>query len=137
MPLDSKQIRGISWSRFHLAPCTRPLARLFPPDARACCETFVGDWFWPRDSRAVVKRFRYVFDPLCLACCALYAFNRWGIKPHTHLAFFRFWFNGLLLIPCALPPLLQMYRWLKLREHDRQPTAAEIFGHLLFWSALF
>ncbi|HEY0551410.1 MAG TPA: hypothetical protein VGF13_17530 [Verrucomicrobiae bacterium] len=84
-----------------------------------------------------MKRFRYVFDPLCLACCALYALNRWGIKPHTHLALFRFWFNDLLLIPCALPPLLQVYRWLQLRTHDRRPTAAEVFGHLIFWSALF
>ncbi len=84
-----------------------------------------------------MKQFRYAFDPLCLACCALYALNRWGIKPHTQLAFFRFWFNDLLLIPCALPPLLQLYRWLKLREHDRKPSTAEIFGHLIFWSALF
>jgi hypothetical protein len=84
-----------------------------------------------------VKRFRYFFDPLCLVCCALYALNRWEIKPHTHLAFFRFWFNDSLLIPCALPPLLQVYRWLKLRTHDDRPSSAEIFGHLVLWSALF
>lgn len=84
-----------------------------------------------------MKRFRYIFDPLCVVCCALYALNRWGIKPHTHVAFFRFWFNDLLLIPCALPPLLQVYRWLKLRAHDRRPTAAEVVGHLILWSALF
>ena len=84
-----------------------------------------------------MKRFRYLFDPLCVVCCALYALNRWEIKPHTHLAFFRFWFNDLLLIPCALPPLLQVYRWLKLRVHDQRPSAAEVFGHLILWSALF
>lgn len=70
-------------------------------------------------------------------CCTLYALNRWGLKPHTEHVFFRFWFNDLLLVPCALPPLLQAYRWLKLRTHDRHPTAAEVFGHLVFWSALF
>jgi hypothetical protein len=85
----------------------------------------------------VVKRFRYVFDPLCLGCSAFYALNRWGLKPHTHIAFFRNWFNDLLLIPCALPPLLLLHRWLKLRRHDEAPTAAEVFGHLAFWSVLF
>lgn len=84
-----------------------------------------------------MKRFRYVLDPLCLACCALYALNSWGVKPHTHVAFFRFWFNDMLLIPCALPPLLQMYRWLKLRTHDAPPSLAEISGLLVFWSVLF
>jgi hypothetical protein len=84
-----------------------------------------------------VKRFHYALDPLCLACCALYALNRWGLKPHTHLAFFRFWFNDLLLIPCALPPLLQVHRWLKWRRHDRPPTVAEVAGHLVLWSVLF
>ena len=84
-----------------------------------------------------MKRFRYALDPVCLAACALYALNRWGIKPHTHVAFFRFWFNDLLLIPCALPPLLQLHRWMKLRPHDRSPTAPEVFGHLFFWSLLF
>jgi hypothetical protein len=84
-----------------------------------------------------VKKFRYALDPLCLACCVLYALNRWGLKPHTHIAFFRFWFNDLLLIPCALPPLLQVHRWMKLRGHDRPPSAAEVFSHLMFWSVLF
>jgi hypothetical protein len=84
-----------------------------------------------------VKRFRYGLDSLCLVCCALYALNRWGIKPHTHLAFFRFWFNDLLLIPCALPPLLQVQRWLKLRRHDGAPTVAEVLSHLALWSVLF
>ena len=84
-----------------------------------------------------MRRFRYALDPLCLTACALYALNRWGVKPHTHIAFFRFWFNDVLLIPCALPPLLQVHRWLKLRRHDAPPSLAEIAGHLVFWSLLF
>jgi hypothetical protein len=59
------------------------------------------------------------------------------VKPHTHVALFRFWFDDLLLIPCALPLVLQVHRWMKLRHHDRPPTALEVFGHLVFWSALF
>lgn len=84
-----------------------------------------------------MKRFRYVLDPVCLACCALYALNRWAIKPHTHVAFFRFWFNDLLLIPCALPPVLQVQRWLRWRTSDHMPTPLEVAGHLLLWSMLF
>ena len=84
-----------------------------------------------------MKRFRYALDPLCLACCAFYGLNRWGLKPHTHVAFFRFWFNDLLLIPCALPPVLQVHRWLNLRRHDGAPSIAEVLGHLALWSVLF
>ncbi|HMJ92032.1 MAG TPA: hypothetical protein VK530_19580 [Candidatus Acidoferrum sp.] len=84
-----------------------------------------------------MKRFRYALDPLCVSCCAFYALNRWGIKPHTHLALFRFWFNDALLIPCALPPLLMAQRWLGLRAHDFAPTVTEVFGHLALWSVLF
>ncbi|HTA30608.1 MAG TPA: hypothetical protein VK731_08975, partial [Candidatus Cybelea sp.] len=62
-----------------------------------------------------MRRFGYVFDLLFLVCCALYASNRWLIKPHCHLAFFHNWFNDVLLIPCALPPLLLAHRWLRLR----------------------
>ena len=84
-----------------------------------------------------MKRFRYLLDPLCVGGCVLYALNRWGIKPHTHLAFFRFWFNDGLLIPCALPPLLLVQRRLGLREHDDIPTGWEILGHLAVWAVLF
>ena len=84
-----------------------------------------------------MKRFGYVFDPLFLICCALYAVNRWLIKPHCHLAFFQYWFNDVLLIPCALPPLLLAHRWLRLRPHDLPPTAGEVTAHVIGWSILF
>lgn len=84
-----------------------------------------------------MRRFRYVLDPLFVACCALYALNRWEIKPHTQVTFFHSWFNDVLLIPCALPPILMLHRWLGLRDHDRPPTALEVGGHWLGWSLLF
>jgi SAM-dependent methyltransferase len=84
-----------------------------------------------------VKRFGYVFDPFFLGCCALYAANRWLIKPHCHIAFFHNWFNDLLLIPCALPPLLLAHRALRLRDHDQPPTLSEVSAHVLGWSILF
>jgi hypothetical protein len=63
--------------------------------------------------------------------------NRWGIKPHTHAALFHSWFNDVLLIPSALPPLLWLHRRLGWRAHDDPPTGCEILGHLIVWSLLF
>jgi hypothetical protein len=84
-----------------------------------------------------VKPFRYLRDPLCLLGCGLYATNRWLVKPHVHVAFFQFWFNDSLLIPCALPPLLRVHAWLGWRQRNAAPTGMEILGHLLGWSVLF
>jgi hypothetical protein len=84
-----------------------------------------------------VRKFRYLFDPVCLAACALYALNRWMIKPHTSDVFFHGWFNDVLLIPCALPPMLWMHRRLNLRVHDGAPTTTEVLGHLAWWTFLF
>ena len=86
--------------------------------------------------RAAVNRFGYWRDPLFLAGCALYALNRWGLKPHTHSAFLHGQFNDLLLIPCALPLVLWMQRRLGLRKHDHFPDAGEIALHVIVWSVL-
>lgn len=43
-------------------------------------------------------------------------------------------FNDLWMIPCALPPLLWLYRRLGLRQHDRPPEVSEMVFHLVFWS---
>ena len=109
------------------------------------CDLFKGSfaesparfWFRPCYPCAAVRRFRYVFDPLCVICCLLYAANRWLIKPHCQIVFFHSWFNDLLLIPCALPPLLLIQRWLGLRSHDQPPTAGEVAAHVVGWSVLF
>lgn len=84
-----------------------------------------------------MKPFRYLADPLCLLSCALYALNRWVLKPRVHSAFLHDHFNDLLLIPCALPPLLLMQRWLHLRENDGPPTIGEITLYWMVWSILF
>jgi len=66
-----------------------------------------------------MKPFRYWRDPLFLGCCALYAVNRWVVKPHFQGAFFHSWLNDALLIPCALPLLL----WVHARLGWRNATA--------------
>ncbi len=84
-----------------------------------------------------MKPFRYLRDGLFLVTCLLYVVNRWGLKPHTHNAFIHGYFNDVLLIPCALPPLLLTERWLGLRRHDLLPEAGEIFLNWVVWSILF
>ena len=84
-----------------------------------------------------MKRFGYWRDPLCVGGCALYALNRWVVAPRMHSRFFSGYFDDLLLIPCALPVLLQLQRWFRLRDHDEFPRLSEIFFHLAVWSVLF
>ena len=72
-----------------------------------------------------------------MVTCSLYAVNRWIVEPRVHSAFLHGHFNDLLLIPCALPPLLLQQRWLRLRLHDQPPTAREITLYLVVWSILF
>src|SRR5437899_1682459 len=83
-----------------------------------------------------MSRFRYALDPLCIAACALYATNRWLVKPHVASAFLRGQFNDVLLIPCALPLVLWMQRKLGLRAHDESPALAEVASHLVVWSLI-
>ena len=73
-----------------------------------------------------MNSFRYLSDRLFLASCALYAGNRWLLKQHVRSAFLHNHFNDLLLIPCALPPLLWMQRKLHLRDNDNLPSISEI-----------
>lgn len=87
------------------------------------------------NSNATLKRarFSYLKDGLFLVCCLAYGMNRWVIKPHWQEPFLNGYFNDLLLIPCALPPLLWLHRRLKLRAHDEMPLPSEILLHLVVW----
>jgi len=78
-----------------------------------------------------------VRDRLFLVGCLLYALNRWIFKARSANLFLHYYFNDVWLIPCALPPLLLLHRWLNLRDHDGPPTLAEITLHVLVWSILF
>lgn len=84
-----------------------------------------------------MSRFRYLRDPVFVVACGLYAGNRWLLVPWLHLRALRAWGDNLLLIPCALPPLLLAQRWARLRDHDQPPTAGEVLAHLAAWAVLF
>ena len=63
----------------------------------------------------------------------MYALNRWLLKPHLAVPFLRGQFNDLLLIACALPPMLLLHRKMGLRGHDRMPTLSEVGLHTAVW----
>lgn len=79
-------------------------------------------------------RFRYLRDPLFLLAVALYVANRWWWKPEFGGVFLTGYFNDLLLIPAALPPILWVHHKAGWRKDDAPPTALEIFSHLAVWA---
>ena len=83
-----------------------------------------------------MKRFRYAFDPVCVGACALYALNRFAIKPHTGPGFLHSHFNDVLTIPAALPLMIWVYRIFGFRSGDEPPSAREIAAHTLLWAVI-
>jgi ubiquinone/menaquinone biosynthesis C-methylase UbiE len=76
-------------------------------------------------------------DPVWISAVALYALNRWLLKPHLPWEFLHFHFNDCLLIPAALPPVLGLQRLLGLRVARGAPEPWEVLFHLSLWSVLF
>jgi hypothetical protein len=52
-------------------------------------------------------------------------------------SFLRFWFNDLLLVPCAVPVVFWLFRLLHLRENDDPPALFDLAWILIVWSILF
>jgi len=84
-------------------------------------------------------RYRYCADPVFLSACVLYLLNRVVFKPLAlgHTVFFEYYGNDVLCIPFCLPPVLYLYRLLKIRHRDRYPTRFELVSHLIVWSLFF
>ncbi len=81
--------------------------------------------------------FRYLRDPLFLACVAAYFVNRWLIKPQVTGGFFHTSFNDLICIPFWVTPLVWITRRTGLRNHDRRPGGVELLMPLIVWSFVF
>lgn len=83
--------------------------------------------------------FRYLLDPLFLAAAGLYLANRFLLKPEwgNVFPFLRNHLDDCLLLPAALPPLLWLFRSLRLRHHDAPPSASEVLQWTVFWSVVF
>jgi hypothetical protein len=83
-----------------------------------------------------MSRFRYAADPLCLTCGFLYLINGLWLRAALGGPFLTGHFNDLLLILCALPPLLWLHRRLGWRGHDRAPELGEVLLHVAVWSVV-
>jgi hypothetical protein len=81
--------------------------------------------------------FRYLRDPLFLACVAIYAINRLILKQIWETGFVHEHLNDLICIPFWVPIMLWGERRLGLRRDDGPPDAIEIIVPLLLWSWVF
>lgn len=80
--------------------------------------------------------FRYLRDPLFLLAVVLYLANRWWWKPEFGGSFLNGYFNDLLLIPAALPPILWLHARLGWRPLSAPPSIIEIASHLVLWTII-
>lgn len=81
--------------------------------------------------------FRYITDPLFLACLALYAVNRFVLKHIWHTGFLHEHLNDLICIPFWVPIMLWIQRGVKLRPIPLRPQTHEVMIPLILWSFAF
>lgn len=82
-------------------------------------------------------RFRYLRDPLFVACVVVYFFNRLVLKRVWEAGFVHEHLNDLICIPFWVPIMLWAARRVGLRRTDDPPDAVEVIVPLLLWSWLF
>lgn len=90
-------------------------------------------------SRATRPQFKYCSDWLFMVAVTAYACNRWMPKTSAldHNWFVSGYLNDLLLVPCILPPVLRVRRWLGARTNDLAPSVREVVGFVALWSVAF
>jgi len=75
-------------------------------------------------------------DALWIGSVALFALNRWWIKPHFSGAFWHSSLNDVLCLPVWMPVCVWLFARLRLRDFS-PPRPLEIAVCLLFWSVVF
>lgn len=93
-------------------------------------------WRGISDRGPAVNGYRFWKDPLWWCACLAYAANRWIMSPALGGNFLRGQFDDLWLIPAALPVVLELQSWLKLRPAGAWPSNLEIGFHWLVWSVI-
>lgn len=83
------------------------------------------------------RPFRYLRDPLFLACVALYFVNRFVFKRIWTGGFVHEHFNDLICIPFWVPIMLWAQHRLGLRPRNGPPMGFELLVPLLVWSWVF
>jgi hypothetical protein len=76
-------------------------------------------------------------DPLFLGSVALYALNRWILKPCTSIELFHSYLNDLICIPFWVPVLVSLLRCCRLRPDTGPPAGCEVLVPLVLWSIVF
>ena len=82
-------------------------------------------------------QFRYLRDPLFLACVAVYGLNRFWLRGLFPQSFCTSYLNDLLCIGFWVPPLVWGLHKLRLRVTEGPPTGAEVVIPLLIWAVVF
>ena len=82
--------------------------------------------------------FLYHRDKLFLLALLIYLVNTILLKPlvDEEATLIHWYLNDLLLIPCALPPVLLVYRSLGIRKNDLPPRPSEIVKLVLVWGII-
>jgi hypothetical protein len=81
--------------------------------------------------------FRYLRDPLFLACVLVYFVNRLVLKAIWESGFVHDHLNDLICLPMWVPVMLWVERGIGLRRDDGPPDAVEIAVPLVLWSWAF
>lgn len=82
-------------------------------------------------------RYRYLKDPLFVACVIVYAVNRFVVKPLFPNTFSRGYLNDFICIPFCVPIVVFLMRKFGWRPHDLPPSGLEIVIPLVVWSFVF
>ena len=83
-----------------------------------------------------MKQYSPARDALWLASVALFALNKWWIKPHFDGWFWHSSLNDVLCLPVWMPVCVWIFAKFKLRD-SAAPRPLEIAVCLLFWSLVF
>jgi hypothetical protein len=81
--------------------------------------------------------FRYLRDPLFVACVVVYVVNRLVLKRVWTDRFVHEHLNDLICIPFWVPVMLWCLRRVGLRRHDGPPEVVEVIVPLVVWSWVF
>lgn len=75
-------------------------------------------------------------DPLFWLAVVAYCFSRGLAAVGVAVGFFRNYFNDLLLIPVALPLVLEAHHGLRWRRRGPAPSWQEVVLHAAVWSVV-
>ncbi len=94
---------------------------------------------WDAEVLSANKEIRILLkNPLFMISLTAYCLNSFFLKycsVDNHLL--KFYFNDLLLVPCALPPILCLISIAGFRDSDKPPSCIEVLICLCTWSIAF